>query len=399
MLKKNALSGGALGLSFLLIVLSVSGSDPGTKREVAAVQKAITAEKLEWQAGETPLSALSREERLKRLGGRLSPAPVGMSGERLYVPLLLPSVLDWRSNGGNWISSVKDQGSCGSCWAFATTALLEAMVKISRRMSEDIDLSEQMLLSCSHAGDCISGGFEYKAAEYIRGTGIPPESCYPYLANDTPCNPCAGWAARVVRIASWNWVTSSTAAIEAALQDAPVTSWMAVYSDLYHYRSGVYQPTASASYEGGHFVVIIGYNHTQRYWICKNSWGTGWGESGFFRIKMGTSGIGDQVLRMVKPILNNAPPVLQAVPDFGVEEGQLLTFTLSATDNDGDPLEFIADNLPEGAILDPASGAFSWTPTYTQSGVYPVRFRVSDGFAEDEQAVNLTVINVKRLQW
>lgn len=399
MLKNKVPSCGALVILVLLGNLSASGSAAEANREVAALQKAIVAEKLEWQAGETPLSALGRAERLKRLGGRLSPAPVGMSGERFPAPLSLPAVLDWRNNGGDWISSVKDQGSCGSCWAFATTALLESMVKIGRRTSEDIDLSEQMLLSCSHAGDCVLGGYADRAAEYIRGTGIPNESCYPYLAGDTPCNPCAGWAARVVRIASWNEVASSTDAIEAALQDAPVTSWMAVYSDLYHYRSGVYQPTASASYEGGHFVVIVGYNQAGNYWICKNSWGTAWGEDGFFRIRRGTSGIGDYVIRMGRPLLENAPPVLQPVPDCSVEEGQTLTFILEASDSDGDPLAFAAAALPEGAALDAASGAFSWTPTHTQSGVYPVRFRVSDGFAADEQTVTLTVVNVKRLQW
>jgi len=399
MLKKKVRSGVALVVFVLLCALSASGSAPGTNPEVAAVQKAIAAEKLEWQAGETPLSALGHEERLRRLGGRPGHAPLGMSGERFSLAPALPAVLDWRNNGGNWISSVKDQGDCGSCWAFATTALLEAMVKISRKMSEDIDLSEQMLLSCSHAGDCVLGGFADQAAEYIRRTGIPHEGCYPYLASDTPCNPCAGWAARVVRIASWNEVGSYTSAIEAALQDGPVTSWMAVYSDLYHYRSGVYQPTAGASYEGGHFVVIVGYDQAGRYWVCKNSWGTAWGEDGFFRIRRGTSGIGDYVIRMVRPILDNAPPELQPVPDRSVEEGQTLAFDLEASDSDGDPLEFAADTLPEGASLDAASGAFSWTPTPTQSGVYPVRFRVSDGFAADERTVTITVINVKRLQW
>jgi C1A family cysteine protease len=399
MLKNKFLSWGALVLFVLLGDLSASGSAPETNREIAAVQRAIAAEKLEWQAGETPLSALGREERLKRLGGRLSPAPRGMSGERFPAPLSLPAVLDWRNNGGDWISSVKDQGSCGSCWAFATTALLEAMVKISRRMSEDIDLSEQMLLSCSQAGDCVLGGYADQAAEYIRRTGIPNESCYPYLASDTPCNPCAGWAARVVRIASWNEVASSNDAIEAALQDAPVASWMAVYSDLYHYRSGVYQPTSGASYEGGHFVVIVGYNRAGNYWICKNSWGTAWGEEGFFRIRRGTSAIGDYVIRMLRPQLENTPPVLHPVPDQSVEEGRTLAFPLEASDSDGDPLSFTAAALPEGAVLDAASGTFSWTPTYTQSGVYSVRFRASDGFAEDEQTVTITVINVKRLQW
>jgi hypothetical protein len=256
-----------------------------------------------------------------------------------------------------------------------------------------------MLVSCSGAGDCTAGGYEYKAAEYIRRTGIPNESCYPYSASDAPCNPCAGWGRRVVRITSWDWVSSSASSIEMALQDGPVTSWMAVYSDLFHYRGGVYQRTSGSTYEGGHFVVIVGYDQAEKYWICKNSWGADWGESGFFRIKWGDSGIGDQVLRMVRPILDNAAPVLQNIPDCSGQEGQALAFTLNASDSDGDPLEYSAENLPEGATLDAGSGAFSWIPTYTQSGIYSIRFKVSDGIAEAAQTAKITVTNVKRLRW
>jgi C1A family cysteine protease len=399
MIKKGILLGGLFVFCFLGILFALSDSAPSENREVRTAQDAIAAEELSWQAEVTPLSLLSREERLKRLGGRLSEVPVQMTTEDFPAPMALPALLDWRDLGGNWITSIKDQGDCGSCWAFATTALLEAMVKISKHMSQDIDLSEQMLLSCSNAGDCVLGGYEYKAAEYIKMTGIPNEGCYPYTATEAPCNPCAGWAARAVRITSWSWVSTSVTGIETALQSGPVTSWMGVYSDFYHYRSGIYQPTAGSSYEGGHFVVIVGYNHAEQYWICKNSWGTGWGESGFFRIKMGTSGIGTQVLRMIKPILDNVPPVLQNIPDCSGEEERAMGFTLSATDSDGDPLEFSADSLPEGAVLDAASGAFSWTPTYTQSGVFDIRFKVSDGISEDAQTVKITVTNVKRVQW
>ena len=398
-MKKKIVLAVLFGFCFLGILIAVTAAAPDANREVKAVQDAIAAEKLSWRAELTPLSLLDHEQRRQRLGGRLSEVPVQMTGERAPAPAALPALLDWRNLGGNWITSVKDQGSCGSCWAFATTALLEAMVKISKRMSQDIDLSEQMLLSCSNAGDCILGGYEYKAANYIKSTGIPNENCYPYSATKTSCNPCAGWASRVVRITSWSWVSASTSGIETALQSGPVTTWMAVYSDLYHYHSGVYQPTAGSSYLGGHFVVIVGYNHTERYWICKNSWGTDWGESGFFRIKMGTSGMGTQVLRMVKPILNNAAPVLQNIPDCSGEEGNNLAFTLSATDSDGDPLEFFAQGLPDGAFLDVDSGAFSWTPSYSQSGIFTVLFKVSDGIAEDTQTVKITVQNVKRKQW
>jgi C1A family cysteine protease len=388
---------GALALLSLGIALSVTGSAPAQNEEVATVRKAIAAEKLEWQAGVTSLWVLSPQARRKRLGGRLSDIPPVVIPER-HKPGALPATLDWRNNGGNWISSVKDQGSCGSCWAFAATALLEAMVKISKHITSDTNLSEQMLVSCSGAGNC-NGGYEYKAAQYIKTTGIPPESCFPYTASDSSCHPCSDWASKVVRISSWGWVGSSTHAVETALQSGPVTSWMDVYSDFYHYTSGVYQPTAGATEEGGHFVLIVGYNDSQQYWICKNSWGKTWGDSGFFRIKFGAVGIGGQVMSMYNPIVNNHAPVLQNIANCGGEEGQAMAFTIHGTDSDGDDLTYSADNLPAGATLDSASGAFAWTPSFTQSGTYTVRFRVSDGIADDTQNVTISVTNVKRVKW
>jgi len=399
MRNKKIWFGSALALLFLGIALFVAASAPAEEPEVATIQKAIAVEKLEWQAGVTSMSALSPAERRLRLGGRLSEVPPMEVPRERHEPAAIPATLDWRSNGGNWISSVKDQGGCGSCWAFATTALLEAMVKISKHITGDIDLSEQMLVSCSGAGDCDAGGYEYKAAQYIKTTGIPKETCFPYTATDSACHPCSDWASQAVRITSWSWVGSSTNAIGNALQNGPVTSWMAVYSDLYHYTSGVYKPTAGATYEGGHFVVIVGYNQSQQYWICKNSWGKSWGESGFFRIKWGTSGIGGQVLSMYKPIVSNVAPVLQSIPNCSGEEGQAIAFTIHGTDSDDDALTYSADNLPAGATINAASGAFDWTPTFAQAGSYTVRFRVSDGIAEDTQYVTIAVANVKHVQW
>jgi hypothetical protein len=366
--------------------------------EVLTVQEAIARENLSWQAGETSMSRLSEPERRLRLGGRLTDVLPSFPRE-IPIPAFLPAVLDWRNHNGNWVTSIKDQGDCGSCWAFATVAVLESMVKISKNMSENIDLSEQMLVSCSGAGNCVDGGYEYLAAEYIKDTGIPNESCFPYTASDASCNPCSGWQSRVVKIKSWAWVSNSTSAIETALQSGPVTTYMTVYSDFYHYSSGIYKVTAGATEEGGHLVAIIGYNHTNGYWICKNSWGTDWGENGFFRIKVGQADIGMQNLRIIKPIINNNPPVLQSIAALDVEEGQPFSLTLYASDADADPITYRCLNLPAGATVDPSNGVFSWTPSYTQSGVYDLNFAASDGITEVVKIGRITVINVKHKQW
>jgi len=208
-MKKRICAGGVFVFLFLGMLFALAAPGEMENREVEAIQDAIRIEKLPWRAAATPLSFMSREQRLRRLGGRLSEVPVFVPAEHFPRQLALPAALDWRDHGGNWISSVKDQGDCGSCWAFAASAVLESMVKISKNMGEDIDLSEQTLVSCSGAGDCVDGGSDYLAAEYIRTTGVPREICFPYSASDELCNPCTGWLTRVVKIRSWDWVATT----------------------------------------------------------------------------------------------------------------------------------------------------------------------------------------------
>ncbi len=91
----------------------------------------------------------------------------------------------------------------------------------------------------------------------------------------------------------------------------------------------------------------------------------------------------------------NQAPVLAAIGDKEVTEGQLLTFTISATDPDGDPLSYSASNLPSGASFDPATRTFSWTPSYIQAGLYEdVYFEVTDGTLTDSEDIDITVVNV-----
>jgi hypothetical protein len=204
---------------------------------------------------------------------------------------------------------------------------------------------------------------------------------------------------RVVIIKSWEWVANSITGIETALQSGPVTTYMTIYSDFYHYRNGIYKVTVGATEEGGHLVAIIGYDQANGYWICKNSWGTDWGENGFFRIQMGQADTGIQNLRINQPIIDNNPPDLQAITDSSTEEGQLLSLTLIASDADDDPITYRCLNLPTGATVNASLGVFSWTPTYTQSGVYDLKFAASDGMVETVETGRITVKNVKRKQW
>ena len=272
---------------FLFIMPFIASGEPLNHFEV---QQHISAKGAKWHAGETSMSRLTSHERQKRLGlirpVRTGSEPVLMT--QGAPPVQLPATMDWRNNGGNYVTPVRDQKSCGSCWAFASTAALEAVTLIANQTpGVNLDLSEQVLVSCGNAGSCGGGSIHY-AAEFIKSTGLPQESCYPYAGTDGTCSSaCANWTSSVYQIDSWQYVTTSDPnldAIKTALrQYGPLVTTMAVYQDFFSYTSGIYS-YVNGTLAGYHAVLIVGYDDPGQYFIVKNSWNTWWGESGYFRI-------------------------------------------------------------------------------------------------------------------
>lgn len=422
-----------IGLSFLLVGIQYSHSS--SQDEIDRIRMEIKLQGLEWEAGETSLSKLSPEERKMRLGGFVPSYEDPDKYVKIKERAKLPLTLDWRAkNGKNYITLVKSQGSCGSCWAFAPIGTIEAIYNIEHgvysskhipvgmdsdqsgrglsfrenqiHLSSRVhilslqypDLSEQDLVSCSGAGNC-DGGADWDALDYIKNNGVVSEECFPYEADDVACARCSDWLKRLSRIKGWGWVTQASVekeTIKNALQDGPLSFFMEVYSDFYSYKKGIYKPTAGATYKGGHCVVLIGYNENNDCWICKNSWGNDWGESGYFKIKMGECETGTWVLKAWGVTINNKPPVLSDIGDQSVKEGQEISIQFEAYDADDDLLTFSASPLPSGASFNNNTGLFNWTPNYTQSGEYNIRFKVTDGMFEDFVDVKITVINVKK---
>ncbi len=211
----------------------------------------------------------------------------------------LPDYLDWRDvSGVNWMTPIRNQGGCGSCVAFGTMGAFEAMLRIyANNPNWNLDLSEQHIFSCG-GGQCDVGWYISWALNYLRDYGAPPESCFPYQASDLPCsNSCPDWQSQAQRLISWNYVAADVPSIKYYLQYGPVVSAIEVYDDFYSYTSGVYQKT-SDNYVGGHCITIVGYDDINGYWICKNSWGTWWGESGWFKIAYGECDIENNVAAM-----------------------------------------------------------------------------------------------------
>ncbi len=298
-------------LLLLLFVLAISSpliatDNPATvDQEITALQQQIDAKGYHWVAGRTTVSELPIEQRLKMLGFK---PPKGYDEWLAKQPKFkatlkidLPSVFDWRDSG--IMTTVKNQGGCGSCWDFGATGAFEAAVK--QHDGIEYDLSEQQVLSCNIYGSDCSGGWVEPVYELFKRYGAVSEACMPYQADDAvPCT--QDECPVVVKLKDWVNVAEDVASIKEALLRNPVATSFVVYNDFFSYNSGCYVYTSGA-YAGGHIVVMVGWDDNacgtgQGAWICKNSWGPDWGDlGGYFYIKWGECGVGSGVVRPIYP--------------------------------------------------------------------------------------------------
>jgi hypothetical protein len=192
---------------------------------------------------------------------------------------------------------IKNQASCGSCWAFSTIAGLEAAIKFKTGAS--YDLSEQHLVSCNPWDwGCGGGFFAFDMILPAKGyyPGAMPETCFPYTALDSTCAYCASPA--WYPLASWAYCgTSSTVASVDAIKNAIYTYGSvsaAVYVDRYFqaYKSGTFTTCKKRAPAPNHAIILCGWDDAKGAWLLKNSWGTSWGEAGFMWMKYGCNNVG-----------------------------------------------------------------------------------------------------------
>jgi len=285
-----------LTTTLLVLFIIVSTCTGAWATSIEDVKSAIAQSGAQWLAAENDVADLHFTH------GWYNPKaqwPFLTGTEIYYEPSdgkNLPDNLDWRDyKGQNWVTPVRDQSSCGSCWAFGSVGAIESnMAYYDGTPDPQLDLAEQQLLSCAFNLGCDGGGFTNFAFEYTKNTGLVDEQCFPYVAEKVNCNQkCFDWKLRLKKINSWQIVSilPNTQKIMDALQNGPVATSLMVYDDFFYYSGGVYTHVAGQM-AGMHVVTIVGYNAAEQYWICKNSWGESWGEDGFFRIKFGAALIG-----------------------------------------------------------------------------------------------------------
>lgn len=192
----------------------------------------------------------------------------------------LPDAVDWRASG--LVTPIKDQGECGSCWAFSAVGSMEG--QHAKATGKLVSLSEQEIVDCDTDCDGCGGGWMDKAFNYtINNKGDDTETSYPYTATDGTCN----FNSSNVGATFSNYTDVAPGDCDALLHAVatvgPVS--VAVNADgIFGYVSGIYTDTTCDPNSLDHGVVVVGYGQTpegKKYWIVKNSWGTEWGQDGY----------------------------------------------------------------------------------------------------------------------
>ncbi|CAH8491431.1 unnamed protein product [Schistosoma curassoni] len=197
----------------------------------------------------------------------------------------LPLKWDWRDYG--LVTSVKDQGMCGSCWAFSTTGAIEG--QFIKKYKKSINLSEQQLIDCSYSfgNHGCHGGTMDQSFNYLKKYPIESEKNYPYQGVESSCH--FHLSKGIIKIKKFIDLPTKNEKIlqKAVYHYGPISVAIDASLDFAFYKSGIYESKYCSSSLLNHAVLVVGYGteYNKDYWLIKNSWGDKWGMNGYIKLR------------------------------------------------------------------------------------------------------------------
>jgi hypothetical protein len=336
--------------------------------------------------------------------------------EKQLEKAALPPSFDWRNNGGHsYIGPIRDQGSCGSCYAFAACAAAEGVYNFRFGLYDAscVDLSESFIIWClaslpeytGHFYGCDGADYDYMELQALTVEGVCAESSFPYT--ETAPGSCTHWDAPRASFSSWYPVPCGDInAIKTAIMKGVVDA--AVYADsaFQAYSGGIFENSSTSCYGSpcdytptNHAIALVGWNDADGgYWILRNSWGTDWGESGYMSIRYTAARVACEVAYLAgaqpmstptslpTPLPTSTPlPTPVPLPPISIEPsgltaGQSFTLDFILGREMNRPFDFyILADTPYGpyTIFPNGSVVKGIRPIYTSIPWYPAPFAMT----------------------